>query len=377
MKKICFVTAARSEYGTLKWIMNDIKMSGVFELQLIATGGHLMKEQGHTIDQIIEDGFQISEIVDVGLDLSSASQIAASMGRMAALFATAFEKLKPDYLVVLGDRYELLPICNTAFVMRIPIIHLSGGDITEGAIDDGIRNAVTMLATYHFPGTAASADNIIRMRGTSSNVWVVGEPGLDAFNREKLMTREALAEIFGLKLSAKWALFTYHAETTRELQYNLDTVNNCVDVLKKMEDYQIMATYSNADFGGNFINEILEDTARERPDKFIVVPSLGQLRYLSFVRQAEFVVGNSSSGIIEAPFLRIPVVNVGDRQKGRYQCNNIVQSESNYESIEKGIAYAVSKRIVETDLGYWGDGHTSERIVKILEILEHEHYDIG
>ena len=234
-----------------------------------------------------------------------------------------------------------------------------------------------MLATYHFPGTAASADNIIRMRGTSSNVWVVGEPGLDAFNREKLMTREALAEIFGLKLSAKWALFTYHAETTRELQYNLDTVNNCVDVLKKMEDYQIMATYSNADFGGNFINEILEDTARERPDKFIVVPSLGQLRYLSFMRQAEFVVGNSSSGIIEAPFLKIPVVNVGDRQKGRYQCNNIVQSESNYESIEKGIAYAVSKRIVETDLGYWGDGHTSERIVKILEILEHEHYDIG
>ena len=220
MKKICFVTAARSEYGTLKWIMNDIKMSGVFELQLIATGGHLMKEQGHTIDQIIEDGFQISEIVDVGLDLSSASQIAASMGRMAALFATAFEKLKPDYLVVLGDRYEHLQICNTAFVMRIPIIHLSGGDITEGAIDDGIRNAVTMLATYHFPGTAASADNIIRMRGTSSNVWVVGEPGLDAFNREKLMTREALAEIFGLKLSAKWALFTYHAETTRELQYN-------------------------------------------------------------------------------------------------------------------------------------------------------------
>lgn len=377
MKRICFVTAARSEYGALKWLMNDINRSEAFELQLIVTGGHLMKEQGHTIDQIIEDGFRISEIVDADLDISSTSQIAASMGRMAELFAMAFEKLKPDYLVVLGDRYELLPICNTAFVMRIPIIHLSGGDVTEGAIDDGIRNAVTMLATYHFPGTTASADNIVRMRGTSSNVWAVGEPGLDAFNRETLIDRETLAENLGLDISAKWGLFTYHAETVRDLKYNLDTVKNCIRVLKKLENYQIVATYSNADFGGNYINEMLEDTARERPDKFIVIPSLGQIRYLSFMRQAEFVVGNSSSGMIEAPFLKIPVVNVGNRQKGRYRCNNIVQSEADYESIERAIACARNKKIIDTDLGYWGDGHTSERIVRILEILENEHYDIG
>lgn len=165
MKKICFVTAARSEYGLLKWLMKDVEASESFQLQIIVTGGHLSKEQGHTIDQIIEDGFNIDDIVDSQLDTSATARIAESMGRMALGFAKAFEVLKPDYVLVLGDRYELLPICNTAFVMCIPIIHLSGGDVTEGAIDDGVRNAVTMLAEYHFPGTQSSAKNIMRMRG--------------------------------------------------------------------------------------------------------------------------------------------------------------------------------------------------------------------
>lgn len=183
-KKICFVTAARSEYGTLKWLMSDIKSCPEFEMQLIVTGGHLLMEQGHTIDQIIEDGFTPSYVVDVSLNLSSVVSIAEAMGQMGEGFAKAFDELNPDYVVVLGDRYELLSICNTAFVMGIPIIHLSGGDVTEGAIDDGIRNAITMLAEYHFPGTSESANNIIRMRGSSKNVWSVGEPGLDSFNRE-------------------------------------------------------------------------------------------------------------------------------------------------------------------------------------------------
>ena len=173
MKKICFVTAARSEYGLLKWIMKDVSASDKFKFQLIVTGSHLSQEQGHTIDHIFDDGFVVDEIVDEAIDTSSLEMVADTMGRIAQGFAKALAKLTPDYIVVLGDRYELLPICNTAFVMRIPIIHLSGGDVTEGAIDDGIRNAVTMLADFHFPGTEESAQNIIRMRGSSDNVWNV------------------------------------------------------------------------------------------------------------------------------------------------------------------------------------------------------------
>lgn len=367
MRKICFVTAARSEYGCLKWLMSDIDKCEGFELQIIVTGGHLSVEQGHTIDQIIEDGFKITYIVDSKLDTSSKAKIAESMGRMAEGFAVAFEKLKPDFVIVLGDRYELLPICNTAFVMRIPIIHISGGDVTEGAIDDGIRNAVTMLADFHFPGTEDSAKNVIRMRGSSKNVWPVGEPGLDSFNREKLLGREELADNLGLNPNKRWGLMTYHTETSESLDYNLQNVCWCIEELIK-EDVQTVITYANADFGGKQINEYIEGQAKKYPKKIKVIPSLGHFRYLSYMKQSDFVVGNSSSGIIEAPFMNIPVVNIGDRQKGRHLCENIIQCESNQKAIASAISLALNSKHPECDdLNYWGDGHTSERIVDILK----------
>ena len=367
MKKICFVTAARSEYGLLKWLMKDIDDSDEFKLQLIVTGGHLAYEQGHTVDQIIDDGFKINYIVDEQLDTSSTAQIAESMGRMAEGFAKAFEELNPDYLLVLGDRYELLPICNTAFVMCIPIIHLSGGDVTEGAIDDGIRNAVTMLAQYHFPGTEDSAKNIIRMRGSDKNVWVVGEPGLDSFNREKLLSRKELADNLQIDSNKRWVLMTYHAETRESIEYNISNVKNCIDVLLTQGDLQIVITYANADFGGKQINEYIEEAAKKYPEKIKVIPSLGHCRYLSFMKQVDFVIGNSSSGIVEAPFMNIPTINIGDRQKGRYQCGNIIQCRPRLEEIRQAVSdIEIIKKNEPSDLNYWGNGHTSEKIVDIL-----------
>lgn len=366
MKKLCFVTSARSEYGLLKWLMYEVKESEDYELQLIVTGGHLLEEQGYTIEQIIEDGFNISLIVDSQLDTSSTARIAESMGRMAEGFAKAFEKLRPEYLVVLGDRYELLPICNTAFVMRIPIIHISGGDVTEGAIDNGIRNAVTMLADYHFPGTQDSADNIIRMRNSPQNVWVVGEPGLDVFYKEKLLSRTELAVNLGIDNNLKWILMTFHAETNRSLEYNLNVVKQCVLVLLALKEVQIVATYSNADYGGKEINSFLEKTAKEN-NRFLVVPSLGNIRYLSFMNQAKLVIGNSSSGIVEAPTLKIPVVNIGDRQTGRYLCSNIISCNSEYNSIETAVHKALTVQNFGDDLNYWGDGHTAEKIIEIIK----------
>lgn len=367
MKKICIVTAARSEYGLLRWLINDLSDSDKFELQLVVTGGHLLKEQGHTIDQIIADGYKIARTVDAGIDASSTQKLSASMGRMAEGFSECFAELKPDYLLVLGDRYELLPICSTAFVMRIPIIHLSGGDVTEGAIDDGIRNAVTMLATYHFPGTEDSRQNIIRMRGSDHNVWTVGEPGLDVFNRIELLTREQLAENLGIDPEKKWILMTYHSETRESLEYNLESVKNVVDCLYGLEGYQIVITYANADFGGIQINNFLEDYCSKHKDRFVIIPSLGQQRYVSYMKQVSFVIGNSSSGICEAPFLEVPVINIGDRQKGRYQCSNIIQCGHLRSEIQQAIESIKNIVISPEDKNYWGDGHTSERIESILE----------
>lgn len=366
MKKLCFVTAARSEYGLLKWLMYDISKSSDFKLQLIVTGGHLLEEQGHTIDQIIKDGFQIDAVVDAQLDTKSEAAIAASMGRMAESLADALEKLKPDYLVILGDRYELLSICSTAFIMRIPIIHLSGGDVTEGLIDNGVRNAVTMLADYHFPGTKASRDNIVRMRGSDKNVWTVGEPGLDAYFRETLYSRQELADMLGLDCHLKWALFTYHAVTLNSLTSNLAAVENCLKVLLELEGVQVVATYANADFGGRYINEMLEQIAKDHPSKIKVIASLGSQRYLSYMKQVGFVLGNSSSGIIEAPMLKVPVVDLGDRQSGRYKCANVISCTETYDSIQKAVLEAIQLDVPDGDLYYWGDGRTSQRIREIL-----------
>lgn len=366
MKKICVVTATRAEYGLLKWLMKEIDNSNEFELQLVVTGAHLMAEQGHTIDVIEKDGFVINERVDAQIVTTTKESIAESMGRIAQKFSHSFEKLSPDYVLVLGDRYELLPIVSTAFVMCIPIIHLSGGDITEGAIDDGIRNAVTMLSDYHFPGTKDCADNIIRMRGSDKHVWTVGEPGLDSFYKESLMSREHLASNLGLNIDSKWILFTFHAETRRSLDYNLKAVDNCMSSLLNIGNTQIVATYSNTDFGGEYINQYLEKMAEKNQDRIFVIPSLGNRRYLSLMKQVHCVVGNSSSGIVEAPTLGVPVVNVGDRQKGRHQCNNIIQAASDRESIQSSLKTAMYQENKVKDY-YWGDGHSAERIIEILK----------
>lgn len=366
MKKICIITAARSEYGLLKWLMREINNTDGLMLQLIVTGAHLSAEQGHTIDIITEDGFRIDQIVDVHWKTSSKAEIADTMGRLAQALSYTFTSLAPDYVVVLGDRYELLPIVNTAFIMSIPIIHISGGDVTEGAIDDGIRNAVTMLADYHFPGTVESAQNIARMRGKDRYIWTVGELGLDAFYKEKIVNREALAKSLNLDEEQKWALFTFHAETKESLDYNLNAVKTCIDQLLAVEGLQVVATYSNADFGGDRINAYLTAVSSENPDKLKLIPSLGSQRYLSFMRQVRFVIGNSSSGIVEAPTLGIPVINIGNRQKGRHLCSNVIQTTADHESIGKSISCALSVLERKPDF-YWGNGHTAETIVEIIK----------
>lgn len=370
MKKICIVTTTRAEYGYLKWLMKDILEDSSLELQVVATGTHLDKSQGHTVDQIIADGIPVTSQVDVKLDNTSPKTICQTMARYGNGFAETLTELKPDVVVVLGDRYELLPICSTAFIMQIPIAHLSGGDVTEGALDDGVRNAITMLATYHFPITEDCAKNIRRMRGDDKNIFVTGSTSLDFFNRTQLLTREEIAENLGLDVNKKWALCTLHSETKQDLLYNITMADNLISAMKsELKDFQIVITNANADLGGMEINNLMSKVANENPKQFRLVPSLGQKRYLSYMKQVELVIGNSSSGILESPYLGIPTVNVGERQKGRYSCDNIVQSGVGKIEIEQSIQKALSGKFGIKST-YWGDGNASKKIVQVLKDAE-------
>lgn len=367
MKKICVVTTTRAEYGYLKWLMKDIQTDASLELQVIATGTHLEKTQGYTVEQIIADSIPVSAKVDVQLDNSSPKAICETMARYGNGFAEVFTRLQPDVVVVLGDRYELLPICSTAFMMQIPIAHLSGGDVTEGALDDGVRNAVTMLATYHFPITEDCAKNIRRMRGEDKNIFVTGSTSLDFFNRTELMTREQLAENLGLDINKKWALCTLHSETKQNISYNVRMADNLITAMKEsLSDFQIVITNANADLGGQEINKLMMKVANEEANHFIIVPSLGQKRYLSYMKQVELVLGNSSSGILESPYLGVPTVNIGERQKGRHRCENIIQSGIEKNEIEQSIKEAMSGKY-STPSTYWGDGNASGKIVRVLK----------
>ncbi|MCR5271968.1 MAG: UDP-N-acetylglucosamine 2-epimerase (hydrolyzing) [Lachnospiraceae bacterium] len=363
-KRVCIVTMTRAEYGVLKWIIKDMINSDVFEPTLIAGGAHFSKEQGYTVDEIKKDGIPFYVLKNSIVDNSDEASIVEGMGDISISVSKAFKELKPDYLVVVGDRYELLPVATGALIMKIPIIHISGGDVTEGAIDNEIRNAITMMATYHFTGNDESKKNIIRMRNSDENVWNVGEPGLDAFYREKLFDREEMAFKLGLDIDKKWILFTYHSETRIGLEENIKTVKNCIEVLKNIENIQCVMTHANMDFGGIEINRFLEEVADGR--KLFSVASLGHINYLSMMRQVSLVMGNSSSGILEAPFLQVPVVNIGDRQKGRHLCGNVLDCSGDKSEIETAVYKAMNEKFLVTDSYYWGDGHAGKRMINIL-----------
>ncbi len=368
-KKICIITAARSEYGLLKWVIDEVHHDEELELQLVVTGAHLSEEHGMTVRFIEEDGYPIAARVDMFLSSDSRADIIRSMGHCSMGLAETLSTLRPDLVVVLGDRYELLPIVGACLVAAIPVAHLSGGDVTEGAIDNEVRNAVSMMSTLHFPGVESSADNLRRMTGSEMNIHTVGEPGLESFLRLNMMSRDELSESLGIDSKSHWCLVTLHPETKMSVEENVAMAKNLFKVMQSTDGIQYVISKANADFGGAQINQFWEKAVIEDEKRFHLFSSLGQRRYLSFMKQAAGVLGNSSSGIVEAPFMGIPVVNIGDRQKGRHLCKNVIQCGRSYEEIQKAVmAMLVQPIIVDT---YYGDGHTSGIVVnKIKEWLK-------
>jgi len=364
-RKICVVTGTRAEYGLFYPIMKKILSSNDLELQLVATTMHLSEEFGSTYKQIEKDGFIINEKIENLLGSDSKSSIAKSTGLATILLSDALNRLQPDLMLLLGDRYETHAAATTAMLMNIPIAHIHGGEITEGAVDEQIRHSITKMSYLHFPSTKTYADRIMQMGEDSSRVFVSGAPGIDNIMNMKLLSQTELEEDLNWKFGKKSALFTYHPVTLED-----SDVNNEIDTIfesLRQADLNVLFTYANADDCGRLINQRIEAFCQENKNKYKVVKSLGQLRYLSAMKYVDILIGNTSSGIIEAASFYRPVVNIGDRQKGRLQSGNVVDctiatlSESIDEALSSEFEYKC-KNIKNV----YGNGRSSDNIIQVL-----------
>jgi UDP-2,4-diacetamido-2,4,6-trideoxy-beta-L-idose 2-epimerase len=369
MRKICVFTGTRAEYGLLYWLMKDIQASATLELQVIVSGMHLSPEFGASWKQIEQDGFNIDAKIEMLLSSDTAVGVVKSMGLGTIGFADALDRLSPDALVVLGDRFEALAIAQAAHIMRIPIVHLHGGEITEGAVDDALRHAITKLSNWHFVAAESYRNRVIQMGEDPSTVFNVGAMGLDHLKRSQMMSLGELSESLNFRLQAPYLVVTYHPVTLLE-EDPVASLKTILVALDQFPDYQIILTYPNADNGGRALIPLLEEYAQRQPDRVLAIPSLGFKRYLSAIAKASAVVGNSSSGIIEAPSFGIPTVNIGTRQLGRLAAESILHCAPDSAALMEALEKALSREFAhfcKNTRNPYGEGCASTEITKQLE----------
>ncbi|MEK4406554.1 UDP-N-acetylglucosamine 2-epimerase [Sporosarcina sp. FSL K6-6792] len=337
-RKICIVTGTRAEYGLLYWLMKEIQQDDELELQLVVTGTHLSPEFGLTYKQIELDGFVIDEKVEMLLSSDTAVGVAKSIGLATIGFTGAFDRLKPDLLIILGDRFEMMAAAQTALIMRLPIAHLHGGELTFGVYDDSIRHSITKMATWHFVSTESHRKRVIQLGEHPERVWNVGALGIENILKIQLLSK---AELYTeLKVNDRMPLFliTYHPETNGVI----NVIHPLLSALERYPNINLIFTKSNADNGGRYVNEVIEQFVLKNANAYLF-NSLGQLRYLSAAKHAAVVIGNSSSGLIEVPYLKTPTVNCGDRQMGRECPSSVINAsldeKSIYEAIEASLKF--------------------------------------
>ena len=368
MRKIVVVTGTRAEYGLLFELMKSLKADAEIQLQLIVTGMHLSPEFGLTWKGIQEDGFVIDEKVEMLLSSDTPVGIAKSVGLGIIGFADAYERLKPDIAVVLGDRYEILAAAQAAYIHRIPIAHIGGGETTEGAIDEAIRHAITKMACLHFAAAELYAKRIIQMGEQPECVFSVGSLGLDAIKHTARLSRSALEKALDFNLKGVNFLVTYHPATLGEDPEA--AFCNLLQALDCFSDAGVLFTYPNSDTSGRVLIRKTEDYVQQNADRCRAYVSLGQLRYLSAMDQVDLVIGNSSSGIIETPAFRIPTVNIGTRQKGRLRAESVIDCGCSVseitEAIQRGLNPDFRNKAVAAKNPY-GDGDAAEKIFRVLK----------
>lgn len=374
MMKICVVTGTRAEYGLLYWLMKEIDSDSELELQIIVTGMHLSPEFGLTY-KVIEQEFNINKKIEMLLSSDTPVGISKSIGLAQISFSEAYEELKPDLVILLGDRYEIFAAATAAMVARIPIAHLHGGETTEGAFDEAIRHSITKMSHLHFTATDEYRRRVIQLGEAPERVFNVGGIGIENIKRLNLMSKEEFENSINFKLNNKNLLVTFHPvtleESTTEQQFM-----QLLNALDTLINTHIIFTKANSDTDGRIINKLIDDYVNSNPSKSVAFASLGQLRFLSALQYVDSVVGNSSSGLAEAPSFKIGTINIGDRQKGRIKASSVIDAEPDYQSILKAIEHLYSDSFKETLIttkNPYGEGSASSEIIQIIKNTSLKH----
>ena len=385
MRKICFVTGSRAEYGLLSGLMKSVKNDSKLQLQIVATNMHLSPEFGFTYREIEKEGFTIDKKVEMLLSSDTAVGTAKSVGLGMISFADVFEDINPDLIVILGDRYEMIAVASAALFHKIPIAHLHGGEITEGAYDDCIRHAISKMSHLHFTSTEAYRNRVIQLGEQPERVFNVGAIGVENIKHVPVMSKHELEASLDFKMSDKCIIVTYHPVTLEDNSAEQQS-KALLSALDSLEDYKIIFTYPNSDTNGRVIIEKINEYATTHPEKVKAWPSLGLKRYLSALHYATAAVGNSSSGIIEVPSFGIPTLNIGDRQKGRIAAESVFNCEATESAIKEGLYIILSDNFIakakQTRNPYERE-NTTENILNVIKtypldnIIEKHFYDIN
>lgn len=369
MKKVCVVTGSRAEYGILKPIIQKLSCEQNIELQIVATGMHLSTEFGLTYKEIENDGYKINEKIEIVLSSDTAVGVSKAMGLGMISFAESFQRLQPDLVILLGDRYEIFSVASAAMIGRIPIAHLHGGELTQGAIDESIRHAITKMSYLHFTSTESYRKRVIQLGESPDRVYNVGALGVENIKKISLMSKEEIINEVGIDFNNKVAMVTFHP-ITLESKPSKEQFKELLEALADFNDLKIIFTKANADADGRIINQMIDEYVNEHGDNCKAFISMGQKRYLSALKHSTIVIGNSSSGIIEAPSFGIPVINIGDRQKGRIHSASVINCPVESEAIRKAIASGLEEKFIKDArqaTNPYEKNNTSNQILQVIK----------
>lgn len=366
MNKICIVTGTRAEYGILSGLIKLVQDDHDLELQLVVIGMHLSPEFGLTWKEIAKDGFPIAKKVEMLLSSDTSVGVVKSMALGQISLAETFEELKPDIIVLLGDRTETFAAASAALITGIPVAHIHGGEITEGAYDDAIRHSITKMSHLHFTSAEEYRHRVIQLGENPKTVFNIGAPGIDNILNTELLGKEELEEKLGIKFRKKNLLITFHPVTLEENSAG-EQFGEVLAALNDLKDTQLIFTKPNSDKGGRIIIKMIDDFVRENPERAVAFTSLGYLVYLSTVPFVDAVVGNSSSGIIEVPVFNTPTVNIGDRQKGRITGPTIINCVTDKKSIEEALKKAFQFDKKKKWKHPYGTGNAATQILEIIK----------
>lgn len=367
-KKIYIITGSRAEYGLLYPLIKEIMSSGLFDLRIIATGMHLKKEFGLTYKEIEADGFKIERKIKILSSKDSAVDITEAIGHGCSGFANVFKEVKPDTVIVLGDRFEIFAAAIAAFIANIPLVHLHGGELTEGLIDDAIRHSITKMSYLHFTSTETYRKRVIQLGEEPNRVFNVGALGIDNIKSLKYIPKHELVRALNFKFGKKSILVNFNP-VTLEKNSSKRQFMKVLSALSALKDVRIIFTRPNADTDGRIIIKLIDQFVKNNSDRSVAFASLGRVKYLSTMKYVDAVLGNSSSGIIETASFKKPTVNIGDRQRGRLKPINVIDCAPVKSDILNALHVAFSNefsRKCRSLKNPYGDGKTAKRIVKIL-----------